>query len=440
MVFTLLSASIIYLNLHIIATILSQEWKPRLKDIIYAILAALLFSASTVFLFHHISHLLVDITGMLLIFFYLYKLKSYSVKKSVILLLIAILFAGVIEFLVVFVMHQLVPVIEVSNFQQIQILAALLMVALSLVLTPLFTRITGRFRKAINQSAVLQTVLLCALILVVLSIQLNLLIVEREYRFVADQLLLLIILSVIYGAVVLISFLLYAKSLKTKYELKQKESEQQALQYYINEIEQQYTATRKFQHDYQNILLSFDRFIEESDLDGLKEYYNSSVKKTSANVTQNRFVLERLGKIKTNELKSILAAKLLTAQQMGIDTTVEVNAEIDFIPTDSLMLIRMIGIIMDNAIEELVTLESGRLLVGCFKNGNDLTFIVQNTCRSDIPSLRQLKTPGFSTKGTNRGLGLTNLSELADLHPNIILETSIMENNFIQKLTIGGAS
>ena len=432
----------IYLNLHIIATILTQAWKPRLKDCAYAVLAALLFSFSTAFVLLGISHLFVDTTAMLLLFFYLYKLKSYTVKKSTTLVLIAMILASVAEFLAG-VISGITAYSLLAIYGTLQrYLMILLLFIVSAGFTALFTLITKRARKSINQNARMQTGLLCGLILIVASMQLNLLIAAPEgWVYEAPYLLVLnVFLAVIYGIVVLVCFLLYAKSLKTKYEIKQKEAEQEALQYYVNEIERQHTATRKFEHDHQNILLSFDRFIEESDFDGLKDYYISSVRKASDSIVQNRFVLERLRKIRANELKSILAAKLMTAQQLGIDANVEVNAEIDHVPIDSMTLIRMIGIIMDNAIEALEALGSGKLLVGCFKNGNDLTFIVQNSCSPDTPGLRKLKAPGFSTKGGNRGLGLSNLSELADSHPNIVLETSIAEDNFIQKLTIGGSA
>ena len=432
---------VIYLNLHIIATILTQDWKPRLNDSLYAVLAALLFSFSTVFLFFNISHLLVDATAMLLLFLYLYKLKSYSVKKSIILLLTTLILASLSEIMAVAIFGIATSAITDIHVSLLRSLNLLSMTISAIVLATLFTKITKRFRETINQSKKIQTILLCGILLIVISIQLNLLIAVPEggWTFAYRHLLILnAILAVIYGTVVLVSFLLYARSLKMKYEARQKETEQQNLQYYMNEIEQQYTATRKFEHDYQNILLSFDRFIEESDFAGLKEYYMSSVKKTFDNTIQNRFVLERLGKIKIKELKSILAAKLMTAKQMDIDTTFEVNTEIDHLPMDSLTLMRMIGIIMDNAIEELATLGNGKLMVGCFKNGNNLTFIVQNTCRPDIPSIRQLKSPNFSTKGDGRGHGLNNLSELADSHHNIVLETNIIEGSFIQKLTIEG--
>lgn len=39
---------------------------------------------------------------------------------------------------------------------------------------------------------------------------------------------------------------------------------------------------------------------------------------------------------------------------------------------------------------------------------------------------------GFSTKGENRGLGLNNVKEIIDKYDEVILETDIETNYFIQ--------
>ena len=126
-------------------------------------------------------------------------------------------------------------------------------------------------------------------------------------------------------------------------------------------------------------------------------------------------------------------------QSAGISTTLEAVDEIDDIPINSVALVRMLGIILDNAIEELTVLGKGQFMIACYKFGGGLTSIVQNTCRPDIQKLYTLKQAGFSTKGEGRGLGLSNLTEIVESHSsNITLQTSIADGNFTQRLRIGG--
>ena len=225
-------------------------------------------------------------------------------------------------------------------------------------------------------------------------------------------------------------------AVEAKYEVQRKEDEQKALQFYTTEIEHQYMVVRKYQHDYQNILSSLYAFIEEGDMEKLKEYYMQNIAKTSEDIKRDKFALEALSKINVTEIKGILAAKLMKAQSLGIDTTFEAKDEINAVYMDSVALVRMLGIIMDNAIEELEQIKAGKLLVGCYKLGDGITFVIQNTCRPDTPEIYMLEKEGFSTKGEGRGLGLSNLSELVGLFENVALFTSIEDGNFIQKLRI----
>lgn len=235
----------------------------------------------------------------------------------------------------------------------------------------------------------------------------------------------------------LIIFSFYMKSQRKAYETQQKEAEYATMQLYTEEIEKQYTEMRKFRHDYQNILASLDGFIEEKDFSGLKNYYRKKIKPATGHIAENNFKLENLGRIKMRSIKSILASKLIHAQELGIDTTFEAKEDIHSIPMNTVALVRIIGILIDNAIEELQYLENeGQLLVGFIRDKSSITFIVENTCRIDLARLHQLKEVGFSTKGANRGLGLSNLSEIIMQAPNLVSETTINNQRFSQKIII----
>jgi len=230
----------------------------------------------------------------------------------------------------------------------------------------------------------------------------------------------------------------FEKNILTKRKAQQHATEQKHLQYYTGELEQYQLGVRKFKHDYQNILLSLDAYIEDGDLAGLRQYYYSSIKPASDIITKGNFALDGLDKIKIRAIKSSLAAKLMLAQNTGMDihTTFEANEDIDHVPLDLVVLVRMLSILLDNAIEELTELGGGELFVSCLKWDTGITFIVQNTCRPDLPPSQQLWGANFSTKGENRGLGLSNLSELINIYPNVTLSTKISKNSFRQELLI----
>ena len=234
----------------------------------------------------------------------------------------------------------------------------------------------------------------------------------------------------------LVIFFFYVNSLRNKYEIKQKEIEYESMRQYTESMEKQYQEIRKFRHDYKNILTSLDDYILENDYDGLKNYYMKKIKPSSENISRNDFKLDNLANVKIRELKSLLAFKLISAQEAGIDTIVEVKEPIETLSIDSIILVRTMGIILDNAIEEVETLKEGTIAVALFEDSKAAQIIVQNTCRKDMPKIHQLKKEGFSTKGNDRGLGLSNMRELINKCDNAMLETTIENDYFIQRLII----
>jgi len=442
----ILTNSGLFLSAFIIAKILIRDRKFSLKESLFVTVSSLfcgiVYTVSAIaamrdypFDIYFYTFLVYRVTHLLSLFFYLHKLKSYPIKKTVIL----VIFSDLLRLLA-----HLVPLLIWTLFLP-PVLPHIIRfpflfstrVAFAILFAFLFVKISGRLRKALNANHRLLTIFFWGSLVFWSGYQVITTTISFESPEVWDSWWPTFLLLG-YVVTAIMSFFFYSRSLNTKLLLQRKEIEQENLQFYMSEIEQQQTAMRRFKHDYQNILSSLYSFIEEEDMGGLKQYYASKVDAASAVITRNDFALEALGKIKVREIKGILAVKLLMAQNMGIPTIFEADGEIDHIPMDSVALVRMLGIILDNAIEALTELDKGQLRVACFKSKEGVVFIIQNDCPPDMPKLHQLKQDGFSTKGKSRGQGLNILSELASLCPNVTLDTSIVEGKFVQKLMIGG--
>jgi two-component system sensor histidine kinase AgrC len=121
---------------------------------------------------------------------------------------------------------------------------------------------------------------------------------------------------------------------------------------------------------------------------------------------------------------------------MGVRANLEAPDAITHIDMDTVLLVRILGILLDNAIEELLYLGYGDLLVGLIKGKDNILLIVQNTCRDDLPNIQTLKKGDFSTKGSNRGLGLSIVADIINHCPNVISEIIVKDNLFIHKISI----
>uniref|UniRef100_UPI0028A720F7 sensor histidine kinase n=1 Tax=Enterococcus sp. TaxID=35783 RepID=UPI0028A720F7 len=234
----------------------------------------------------------------------------------------------------------------------------------------------------------------------------------------------------------IIAFSFYYRAMKAKVEMIKKESDYQSLMEYTESMENQYKEVRKFRHDFQNILNSLDDYVLSEDFSGLKNYYLNEIKPTSEEISEMNFKLIELQNIKQREIKSVLALKLMNAQNIEIEVNLEVKEVIEDIPLDAIVLVRVLGILLDNAIEAIEELAIGKLTVAVFKNKQEIQFIIQNDCKDHMPSIQQLKKEGFSTKGDNRGLGLSNIKEMLANYKNVVLKTTIKDQLFTQQFII----
>lgn len=445
--------------LFLVAKGLTGDWHIYLKESLYLVLTGLLLSLVRVFIlqfnFPNLSAHLFSSANFLMILFlyfpalfsYFYKVKLYSAKNAVSYTATTVSIALLSDFFIDLTSIGFFPSIRLhwtmtlTEYPIPVIFHLLFHCAVALGFTVLFIDATQNLRSAIQSDKRIQTVCLCvsAAVLVLTTAALFVFYLHEEsISHEAWSRNIPVTFAIIY--ILLAGSLLHTKFLEQKHKQQRQDAQYEDLKYYADELEKQYTAMRKFKHDYQNILTSMDSFFRASDWVGLRQYYSRSIKPASEVITKGNFALEALRKVKVIEVKSILAVKLLTAQNMSmaINTTFEAPDEINSIPIDSVSLVRMLGIILDNAIEELVSLSGGKLSVACFHSGESLTFVVQNTCRPDIPKLHRLKQAGFSSKGRDRGHGLSILAEIEASRPNVTLSTTIEAGTFTQQVTING--
>ena len=245
------------------------------------------------------------------------------------------------------------------------------------------------------------------------------------------------LMLIIVGIVSFFLFRSYKKEQLLTFELEKKEIEEKYLMNYLNQVNREYKDIRKFKHDYINLLSSLEYVINQGDIDSIKSFYSDSINPSKESMKNDYSNIGTLEKIKLNSLKSILAVKILQAEENNINVSLEIIDDISqkLLIKDTI-LIRMIGIIIDNAIEETLLLDGGEIQIAIFSDKEYVYIIVKNNVRPTIEPLHVLKKEGFSTKGDNRGIGLSNLQELTENNSNIMLETQIKEGFFIQKMMI----
>lgn len=190
---------------------------------------------------------------------------------------------------------------------------------------------------------------------------------------------------------------------------------------YAQEIAANDRALRKFKHDYQNILLSLQTYIDESQQPELQHYFQQILKSASLQLKPSNHFAD-LDLVVDKPLRSLLLQKLAQAQLQHITVHLEITTRFQLNQPVSITLIRMLGIILDNALEAAQSAASPKLQVALLNYANgDQEIIVTNNFNT-APNFSRLFKAGYSQKGTQRGTGLANLQELAQQQPHILLD------------------
>lgn len=141
------------------------------------------------------------------------------------------------------------------------------------------------------------------------------------------------------------SFLLYLVYQDTKKleQEKQLEKENKILSGYIMELEKSYAAVRKLKHDYDNVLISIGEYIESNNLSALKAYFNKEVLPYSKQYSYDSS-FSQLSNLEVPQLKSLFAAKLFQALNMGISVHLEIYNPITSFSEPLVHFVRVLGI------------------------------------------------------------------------------------------------
>ncbi|MFG6369181.1 MAG: GHKL domain-containing protein [Lachnospiraceae bacterium] len=239
-----------------------------------------------------------------------------------------------------------------------------------------------------------------------------------------------------YLLVMLCIILAMRRSYFEKIQTDAKQRALQDLQDYTHNLETMYNGLRSFKHDYVNILLSVSGYIENGDMDELKQFFENKIFPTKNLIDQGDYKLNQLSSVGVLEIKSLLSAKMIYAHEAGIDVIIDIPDRIDSFLIDTVDLVRILGIFLDNAIEAALETEQPQIGLNIIQNEASVSIIINNRFLDSGVALHQLKQKGFSTKTGHQGIGLSNARKIIRSYDNVLLETTIQCGFFIQHMEL----
>lgn len=210
------------------------------------------------------------------------------------------------------------------------------------------------------------------------------------------------------------------------------------------EVQQLYSATlekssndlRGFKHDFVNILNTIGGLADIGNLDALQTYMqNLSVKFLKISTTD---IVNT--SLKDNPiLYGVMLSKMSLAEVSGIEFRTCIQSTVNLKYCDPVDFSRMIGILLDNALESAEESEQKRVDFSLSAKHGLYTIVVRNSC-VDAVSTQNIFKRGFTTKKNHSGIGLSQIEEIIKKYRKkgyaTELRTECRNNVFTQTLIL----
>lgn len=214
--------------------------------------------------------------------------------------------------------------------------------------------------------------------------------------------------------------------LMSKLNVQKKNHEIATLTQYNDELERNMTDYAALRHDVKNILIASG--VEDGKIE--KNLGNDFIRQNAPN----------LKNISEQTLRGLLLSKILEAHSFCPSFSVEVQPECPKIPMNKIDLIRVVGILLDNALDASRKVIAPKIEFAIIPMGKSIEIIVRNLYNSASLPLSELSIRGCSSKQDkgNHGFGLHNVRQIVRQNNNLSMEIDKTNNMFSVILYVEG--
>lgn len=174
-------------------------------------------------------------------------------------------------------------------------------------------------------------------------------------------------------------------------------------------------------------------YVSTKDIIGLNEYYSQLLgdcQKVNNLTTLSPEV------INNPAIYSLLASKYHKADELGIKINLTVFLDLNELNMKIYELTRVLGILLDNAIEASCVCDKRIINVEMRNDSyrNRQLIVIENTYKEKDIDIDKIFEKGYSSKPNNSGLGLWEAREIMKRNSNLNLYTDKNDEYFIEQL------
>ncbi|WP_139692365.1 sensor histidine kinase [Sporolactobacillus terrae] len=375
-------------------------------------------------------------TGIFILFLKVHDRRFYFLNLS--LILINNVFVSNLSAIVTYRIFRITPLNSSISFTWVVLEIRLLIFSLFFTTIVLLLKllIKSRFFQLLlenpNSQFSIQAIAFTCLLIQIIDL------LAKYFGVLVAYLGLTVILFFLLAVFSIVMLYFYFRMRQKEQDIQFEQEQKRIFEQYMKNLEESFNLLRSFKHDYQNLLLSLETYIQEGDLKELKRAFNELQLNSNLELSRIPDDYKVLTAIHNKSIKGILLAKIYRAHESGISVSLEVSGTPSF-PENKYEMVRMLGILLDNAIEASVMAEHPKIRIAVISESNDLELIIANSYTpSDQIDVNKIFKRGYTTKANNSGIGLNIVKQMVDRHPNMFLEAESDPSMFTITIVISG--
>lgn len=355
----------------------------------------------------------------------IYKRKlSTSIEKSIFMTVINISTSSIIGLIVVKILNvSLTNTISLISFCTISVLVELL---IYLIINKL--KISIDFPEYLNTNSRIKIIQICIISTVITLID------KIEIIYFIDK-----IPNIIYTSniiLLIVCHIISIKSIISILEIEKDINRIKDLEGSNDRLIKSYDNISSFKHDFDNIMQGIGGYITNKDLEGLNKMYKDIICECKDIENIKSFNKEV---VNNPAVYNLINNKYLEAKKLDVKLELEIYIDLNTLRIKTYELCRILGILIDNAIEASKECEEKIVSIKFIKDNynNRNLIIIENTCKNYLIDINKIKQKGFTTKKNKlfHGIGLWKVNQIIKKNENLRLYTS-RDKLFKQQLEI----
>ena len=204
---------------------------------------------------------------------------------------------------------------------------------------------------------------------------------------------------------------------------------------YIRTLEGMQEEMRRFRHDYKNMISGMYLTAKEGEFTEVMDYIQEMTDDFDSQIGGQIRQMSQLSNVCMMEIKGLLLAKIAQMQKEGTACELEVMRPFCGTGCRTTDLCRCLGILIDNAMDEVRGREDARVYIMVSCQEGYTTFRVKNRLYHDI-DFHRIWQQGYSTRGADRGIGLASYRKILEGYENVLPATAVQDGYFVQEFKV----